>query len=111
LGGRLHIKKEDRVVVLTGKDRGKVGKVLAVFPKSGTVVVERVNFVKRHRRQSGYRGMRQSGVIEQEAPVQASNVMLICPRCNRQARTYRKKLETGYRVRVCRKCREVAERE
>jgi large subunit ribosomal protein L24 len=103
----MHIKKEDNVVVLSGKDRGKTGKVLAVLPKSNTVLVERVNLVKHH---SSRRDMRQQGgIVEKEAPIHVSNVMLICPRCNRQTRTYRRKLETGFRVRMCRKCQEVVE--
>jgi large subunit ribosomal protein L24 len=104
---KMHIKKEDRVVVLNGKDRGKTGRVLAIFPKSNTVLVERANLIKRHTRRRDYR--RQGGIIEKEAPIHASNVMLVCPRCNLQTRTYRRKLETGFRVRVCRKCQEVVE--
>ena len=107
---KLHIKKEDRVVVLSGKDKGKIGRILAVFPKSDTVLVERINLMKRHSKSGGSMGQ-QGGIIEREAPIHASNVMLVCPRCNRQARTYRKKLETGFRVRVCRKCQEVVESE
>jgi len=103
----IHIKKEDRVVMLSGKDRGKTGRVLAVFPKENAVLVERINLMKHHTRQGGYR--QQGGIIEREVPVDISNVMLVCPRCSRRARTYRKKLETGYRVRVCRKCQEVIE--
>lgn len=103
----MHVKREDRVVVLSGKDRGKMGRVLAVFPRSNTVLVERANLIKRHTRRRDYR--QQGGIIEKEAPIHASNVMLICPRCNLQTRTYRKKLETGFRVRVCRKCQEVVE--
>jgi large subunit ribosomal protein L24 len=103
----MHVKKEDRVLVLSGKDRGKTGRILAVYPKTNRVLVERVNLVKRHTRQAGYR--QQGGIVEREAPIHASNVMLICPRCNRHARTYRKQLETGDRVRVCRKCDEVVE--
>ncbi len=106
---RLHVKKEDSVVVLSGKDRGKTGKVLAVFPRANTVLVERINLMKHHSKSGG--SMQQGGIIEREAPIHASNVMLICPRCNRQARTYRKKLETGFRVRVGRKCQEVVENE
>ena len=105
--GKVHIKREDRVVMLSGKDRGKVGRVLAVFPRSDTVLVERVNLLKHHSKRRDYR--QQGGIIEREAPVHISNVMLVCPRCNSQSRTYRKKLETGLRVRVCRKCQEVIE--
>jgi large subunit ribosomal protein L24 len=103
----MKIKKEDRVVVLTGKDRGKTGRVLAVYPQSDTVLVERVNLATHHTSQRSYR--EQGGIVEREAAIHASNVMLICPRCNQQARTYRKKLETGFRVRVCRKCQEVVD--
>lgn len=103
----MRIKKEDRVVVITGKDRGKVGRVLAVFPKSDTLLVERVSIMKHHSRARGYK--QQGGIVEREVPIRASNVMLVCPRCNRQARTTRKKLETGHRVRVCVKCKEVVD--
>ena len=105
---KLHIKKEDRVVMLSGKDRGKTGRVLAVFPKSDNLLVERINLMKHHSKRGGSMGQ-QGGIVEKEVPVHISNVMLVCPRCNRQARTYRKKLETGYRVRVCKKCDEVVE--
>ena len=107
MGAKIHIKRDDRVVVLSGKDRGQIGRVLAVFPKAGNLLVERVNLMKRHTKRGSYR--QQGGIIEREAPVDASNVMLVCPRCNRQTRTYRKKLETGFRVRVCRKCQEVVD--
>ncbi len=105
----MHIKKEDNVVVITGKDRGKTGKVLTVYPKTDTVLVERINLMKHHSKRRSYRQLQQSGIIEREAPIQASNVMLVCPRCNQQARTGRKKLETGFRVRVCKKCEEVVD--
>ena len=105
---KLHIKREDNVVVLNGKDRGKTGRVLAVFPKSDTLLVERINLMKHHSKRGGSMGQ-QGGIVEKEVPIHASNVMLICPRCNTSARTYRKKLETGHRVRMCRKCNEVVE--
>jgi len=107
LGERMNIKRDDRVLVLSGKDKGQTGRVLAVFPDAGNVLVERVNLVKRHTKRGGVR--QQGGIIEREAPIDASNVMLICPRCDSQSRTYRKKLETGFRVRVCRKCQEVVD--
>jgi large subunit ribosomal protein L24 len=105
----VNIKKNDRVVVISGKDRGKLGKVLAVFPKADRLIVEKVNFNTHHTKRKGYR--QQGGMVERESPIHISNVMLVCPRCNRQARTSRKVLETGFRVRVCKKCNEVAERE
>jgi large subunit ribosomal protein L24 len=104
---KMHIRRDDRVVVLSGKDRGKTGRVLAVFPETNRILVERVNLMKHHSRRRDQR--QQGGIIEREVPIHASNAMLICPRCNQQARTYRKKLETGFRVRVCRKCQEVVE--
>ena len=107
---RLNIKKEDLVVILGGKDRGKTGKVLAVFPKSDNLLVERVNLMKHHAKPGGSMGQ-QGGIVEREVPVHISNVMLICPRCNKQTRTSRKMLETGFRVRVCKKCQEVVDSE
>ncbi len=106
---KLHIKTEDQVMVLNGKDKGNTGRVLTVFPRNDTALVERINLMKHHSKAGG--SMQQGGIIEREAPVHVSNLMLICPRCNLQTRTYRKKLETGFRVRVCRKCQEVVENE
>ena len=83
----MRIKKEDRIVVLEGKDRGKTGKVLAVFPETNRVLVERVNLMKHHSKRRDQR--QQGGIIEREVPIHASNVMLICPRCDRRSRTYR----------------------
>lgn len=80
-----NIKKNDRVVVISGKDRGKTGKVLAVFPKVDRLIVERVNFNTHHTKRKGYR--QQGGMVERESAIHISNVMLVCPRCNRQART------------------------
>jgi large subunit ribosomal protein L24 len=104
----MHIKKEDRVLVLKGKDRGKTGRVLSVFPETNRVLVERVNLMKHHSRRRDQR--QQGGIIEREVPIHASNVILICPRCNRQSRTYRKRNDDGsYVGRVCRKCQEVVD--
>lgn len=105
----MHIKKEDNVLVIAGKNKGKTGKVLAVFPKTDKVLVERVNIVKHNSKRRSYRQLQQTGFIEREVPIHISNVMLVCPRCNTHARTSRKKLETGFRVRVCGKCKEVVE--
>lgn len=105
---KMRIKKEDRIVVLEGKDRGKTGKVLAVFPETNRVLVERVNLMKHHSKRRDQR--QQGGIIEREVPIHASNVMLICPRCDRRSRTYRKKNDDGtYVGRVCRKCQEVVD--
>lgn len=98
------IRKGDTVQVITGKDRGKRGKVLRVMPKKGRAVVEGVNLVKRHvgRR----RGVTQTGIITQEAPIHLSNLMLVCPSCGRAVRVGFRFLEDGRKVRVCKKCGE-----
>lgn len=103
-----HIKRGDQVFVLTGKDTGKTGRVLSVSPTEGRAIVEGIHFVKRHTRPN--QQVPQGGIIEKEAPIQMSNLKLMCPRCNQAARTSRRRLDTGQSVRVCKKCGEVAER-
>ena len=102
-----HIKRGDQVLVLTGKDAGKEGRVLFVRPQEGRAIVEGIHFVKRHTRPN--QQLPQGGIVEKEAPIHLSNLKLICPRCNQPARTSRRRLETGQTVRVCKKCGEVAE--
>lgn len=104
VGHRLAVKKNDLVRVIAGKDRGKQGQVLRVIPKLQRVIVERVNLVKRHTRPSR---LSQGGILEKEAPIHVSNVMLICNRCDRPVRTGRAILADGRKVRVCKKCGEV----
>ena len=101
---KLKIKKDDRVLVTTGRDRGKVGKVLRVLPEKGRVVVEKVNMIKRHSRGGGAAG--QGGILEKEAPIQISNLKLICAKCSDPVRVGRRELEDGRLVRVCKKCGE-----
>ncbi len=96
------------MVVLAGKDRGKKGKVLRVLPEKQRVIVEGVNVVKRHQRPT--RQVMQGGIIEKEAPVHLSNVMLVCPRCNTPTRTARRILESGRKVRACKRCGEVIDK-
>lgn len=98
---KIHVKKGDLVMVITGKDAGKKGKVLEVIPKKGRVVVEKVNIVKRHTRPS--QANPQGGILEKEAPIHSSNVMLFCPECNSVTRVSIKETEAG-KVRVCKKC-------
>lgn len=98
---KIHVKKGDLVMVITGKDAGKKGKVLEVLPKKGRVVVEKVNIVKRHTKPS--QSMPQGGIVEKEAPIASSNVMLFCSECNSVTRVSAKFTETG-KVRVCKKC-------
>jgi len=103
-----HIRKNDLVEVLSGKEKGKTGKVLRVYPKKDRVLVEKVNFVKRHSRPSGQ--TRQGGIIQKEAPLHVSNVLLVCPKCNQGKRMGSKVLEDGKRALVCRDCGEQMER-
>ncbi|KMY65810.1 50S ribosomal protein L24 [Desulfocarbo indianensis] len=102
---KLNIKKEDRVLVTTGRDRGKVGKVLRVLPDKERVLVEKVNMIKRHTR-GGATKTGQGGIIEKEATVHLSNLKLICGKCTEPTRVGRKVLEDGKIVRVCKKCGE-----
>ncbi|MFN3477640.1 MAG: 50S ribosomal protein L24 [Candidatus Methylomirabilales bacterium] len=104
VGHRLAVRKNDLVGVIAGKDRGKRGRVLKVIPKLERVVVERVNLVKRHTRPSR---LSQGGILEKEAPIHVSNVMLICSRCDRPVRTGKAILADGRKVRVCKQCGEV----
>jgi large subunit ribosomal protein L24 len=103
----LPVKKDDMVMIITGKDRGKTGKILKVFPKQNRVIVEGLNRVKRHTRP---RRNQQGGILEMEAPLHVSNVMLLCPSCNRPTRTGKKILEGGRKVRICRKCLEIVDK-
>jgi large subunit ribosomal protein L24 len=100
----LTIKKKDKVVVKTGKDKGKRGEVLKVFPETSRVVVSKINFIKRHTRatQTG-----PGGIMEKESPIHISNVQLICPKCNQATRVRIDHLSDGKKIRVCRKCGEM----
>jgi large subunit ribosomal protein L24 len=101
----MKIRKNDTVVVITGRDRGKRGKVRFAYPKDERLIVEGVNFVKKHARPTGQ--ARQAGIIEREASLHVSNVRLLCSRCNRPSRVGFRFLEDGKKVRFCRSCREV----
>ena len=101
----MNIRRDDTVLVIAGKDRGKKGKVRFAHPKNGRLIVEGINFVKKHARATGQ--ARQAGIIELEAPLHVSNVMLLCSRCNRPSRVGFRFLEDGRKVRICRSCHEV----
>ncbi len=101
----MKVKKNDNVLVVRGKDRGKTGKVRFAYPKKDRVLVDGVNMIKRHARPSGQ--ARQAGIIEREATVPVSNLMLICDKCNHPVRAGYRTLEDGRKVRVCRACGEV----
>lgn len=102
---KVRIKKNDIVKVIAGKERGKKGKVLSVFPDEGRLIIEKLNMVKRHTKPN--KKMQEGGIIEKEAKVQLSNVMVVCPTCDKAVRTSAKSLENGKKVRVCKKCGEM----
>ncbi len=104
----LHVKRGDLVEVVTGKDKGKRGKIKKVFPDQMRVVVEKVNMVKRHQRPTDKNP--QGGIIEKEAPIHVSNVMIVCENCGRPVRTRGKVLADGSKVRVCIRCGEILDR-
>ena len=97
------VRKNDSVIVVTGKDRGKKGRVLKVFPKQNRVVIEGVNFIKRHTRPNPRANIK-GGIVEREASVHASNVQIVCPECGAPTRIGRQLLGDGRKVRICRKC-------
>ena len=99
------IKKNDKVVVLSGKEKGKIGAVLKVDSNKGRVVVEKINIVKRHTKPGGKRA--QGGILEKEAPIHISNLMLVCNKCAEPSRIGKRILEDNSKVRVCKKCGEL----
>lgn len=101
----MKVMKNDTVLVISGNYKGKKGKVLKVFPKHRRVIVEGVNFIKRHTRPT--QKSPQGGIVEKEAPVHVSNLMVICPKCDTPSRLGRKILEDGNKIRVCRSCGEM----
>ena len=101
----MKIRKNDTVLVITGKDRGKKGKVRFSYPKKERLLVEGVNLIKKHTR--AMRQVRQAGIIELEAPIHVSNVMLLCSKCNHPTRVGSRFLQDGRKVRICRSCGEV----
>ncbi len=100
----VHVRKGDTVAVITGRERGKRGKVLRVSPEKGRVLVEHVNMVKKHQRPT--QKLRQGGIIEREGALALSNVLLVCGRCDKPSRTGIKVLADGRKVRVCKRCGE-----
>ncbi len=102
---KIHVKRDDNVYVLTGKDAGKTGKVLKVMADDGRVIVEGVNIATKHKKPKGR--YQQGGIIRQEAAISSSNVMLVCSHCKRPSKTGHKVLANGEKVRYCKKCDEV----
>jgi len=102
----LGIRKNDTVKVISGKERGKTGRVLSVLPSKQRVIVEKLNIVKRHMKPS--RKYAQGGIIEKEAPIHISNVMLLCPKCSKPTRIGNFiPADGGKKLRLCKKCGEV----
>jgi len=101
----MNIRKNDMVLVTAGKDKGKKGKVRFTYPENKRIMVEGVNFIKKHSKAKG--AARQAGIIEREATISVSNVMLLCSKCNHPARVGFRFLDDGKKVRFCRACGEV----
>jgi large subunit ribosomal protein L24 len=100
---KTNIKKNDEVVVLSGKDRGKQGKVLRVIPSKGTAIVERVNFTKKHTRKNPQKNV-QGGILEREAPIALAKLQVVCPSCGKPTRIGSHRDKDGTRSRVCKNC-------
>jgi large subunit ribosomal protein L24 len=101
----MKIRKNDTVLVITGKDKGKKGKVRFAYPRKELVLVEGINMIKKHMKAQGQ--VKQAGIVEREAPIHVSDVMLLCGKCSHPARIGLRSLEDRTRVRVCRACGEV----
>ena len=101
----MNIRKNDEVLIITGDDRGKKGKVHRYFPRENRLVVDGVNMEKRHMKPRP--NIKQAGIIEREAPIHVSDVMLICPKCNKPTRIGANIVDKKNKVRVCKKCHEV----
>ena len=105
---KYHIKKNDKVMVIAGKEKGKIGTVLMMITKKERAVVEKLNFIKRHTRPGGKAA--KGGIVEKEAPIHISNLMLICGKCAEATRMGKKILEDGSKVRFCKKCGEILDK-
>lgn len=102
------IRKNDTVMVIAGRERGKTGKVIRILSDDGRAIVERLNMVKRHTKARGPQSP--YGIVEKEAPIHVSNLMIMCDKCNAPVRMGKLQLEDGRSVRICRRCREQIDR-
>lgn len=100
----MQIRKNDSVIVIGGKERGKTGKVLRVITDKDAVIIERLNMVKRHTKPRG--PQQPGGIVEKEAAIHASNIMILCDKCNAPVRVGHKTLGDGKKIRICRRCNE-----
>lgn len=108
--GQTVIRRDDMVMVIGGKDKGKTGKVLKVLPNKNRAIVEKINFVKEFLRQDQSRNI-QGGIMEKEAPIHISNLMLYCSQCGKGVKVKKETLEDGSKIRVCSKCKTTLERQ
>jgi large subunit ribosomal protein L24 len=109
MSSSLHIRRNDQVLVTRGKDRGKQGKVLRVIPSRNRAIVERINMIKRHTRPNPNQNIK-GGLVEREASIHLSNLMVICGECSQAARSHHKTLADGRKVRICQKCEGVIDK-
>jgi large subunit ribosomal protein L24 len=109
MSASLHLRKNDQVLVITGKDRGKRGKVLRLFPSRGRAIVERVNMIKRHTRPNPNQNIK-GGIVEREASIDITNLMVVCSECDRPTRARHKRLADGRKVRICHRCEGVIDK-
>jgi large subunit ribosomal protein L24 len=98
----MQIKKNDNVMVVSGKEKSKKGRVIAVYPSTNKILIEKLNMIKRHTRPN--QQLKQGGIVEKENPIAASNVKLICPKCDKPTAVVRKAQGDGSRARVCKTC-------
>ena len=105
----MHVHREDTVLVLTGKDQGKKGRVIRLFPKVEKALVEKINMVKRHTRPN--QQLPQGGIMEKEAPIHVSNLQIVCAKCGKATRVAHKVLVDGRKTRICKKCGEILDKE
>jgi len=105
--GRNFLKVNDQVEIIAGKDKGRVGKIMKLHVRSNKAVVERANMIKRHTKPSA--SNQQGQIVEKEAPIHVSNLMLVCPKCTKTVRAGKRIMEDGSKVRVCKKCNETIE--
>jgi large subunit ribosomal protein L24 len=105
----MHLHREDTVLVLSGRDKGKKGRVIRLFPGREVALVEKVNMVKRHTRPN--QQLPQGGILEKEAPIHFSNLQVVCSKCGKATRVAKKALADGRKVRACKKCGEILDKE
>lgn len=105
---KLALKKGDNVIVITGEDKGKNGKIINIFPKKNEVIIEGVNFLKKHMKPT--QNAPQGGIVKQEGPIHLSNTRLVCNKCNKPTNIKRDVTKEGKKVRVCKKCGEIIDK-